>query len=311
MTRNTCPSSFFDFDGKEGGLIMDNVYFPGNGYTFCSWIRLERASHGSPLRFFSFFDRKQNGLELQFRGNHLVVQVVAGVKKVIKVSFDHTFQANKWYFISVTHNKRFLLSNEIQLYVDGELRQTCELKYPSIAGKLAFGHFGTNVPYSSQLLPQTSAFCGQCGPIAIFDKVLVLQEVQRIFWCGPDFQFTFRKGDSQPRYFDWPGIDQMSQKLFLCYNPRACTKDACPDNSQIKKPESCHARLLSGTSVFTTRHVRDTLNCIGGVQVIIPLLNLLKQDWTVDYSMCARIVSLITEMLRHSRINQDTMLQND
>lgn len=311
MSRYDSPSSFFSFDGIDCGIVSDNILFPSNGYTFSCWLRIERTTKSQCYRFFSFFDKKMNGLELLFKGNHMCVQVVSGGKKQQNVTFDYFFHTNRWYFISLTQNKRFMLRSDIILFVDGEQKQTFELKYPSLGGQVNFAHFCTNIPVDNKQT-KVQAFCGQVGPISIFDKVFSLNEVQKIHSCGPDFQYTFKKGDSQPRYFDWPNAESFSQKLVTLYNPRSSTKDfKCPDNSGTKKGFSTDARLLQGTSIFVTHPVKDTLNCIGGVEVLFPLFRLLKKDWTVDYSMCARTISLITEMLRNNKKNQEDMIQKN
>ncbi|KAL9647552.1 hypothetical protein ABK040_006908 [Willaertia magna] len=311
MSRYESPSSFFGFDGQDCGVVADNISFPYNGYTFSCWLRIERTTKSNLYRFFSFFDKKLNGLEFFFRGNHIVIQTVSGGKKIQNVQFDYFFHTNRWYYISFTQNKRFMLKSDICLYVDGECRQTADLKYPSIGGQVTFGHFCTNIPCDHKQL-KVEAFCGQAGPIAIFDKVFTLQEIQKLYWSGPDFQYTFKKGDSQPRYFDWPSAETYAQKLVFVYNPRSCTKDnRCIDNSPTKKGFSTDGRLLQGTSIFVAHPVKDTLICIGGIEVLFPLFGLLKKDWTVDYSMCARIVSLITEMLRHNKKVQEDMLQKN
>lgn len=67
---------------------------------------------------------------------------------------------------------------------------------------------------------------------------------------------------------------------------------------------------MQGTTVLISRKVRETFNCIGGVEAIFPLFKQLTQEWTFEYSMCARIISLLNEMLRHNKVNQDLILQN-
>lgn len=147
MARTESPSSFFNFDGKECGLIADNVHFPGSAYTFSCWVRLERTAQNHSSRFFSFFDRKGNGVEMIFRGNHLCVQTITSSKKINRIIMDHFFHTNRWYHVCIAHNKKFILSSDLQFYVDGKMRQQVELKYPSFSNPLSFAHFGTNVPY--------------------------------------------------------------------------------------------------------------------------------------------------------------------
>jgi WD40 repeat protein len=312
MTSNSCPSSFFNFDGSECGLQMDEFYFPSAGYTFCSWVRIERTSQHYNYRFFSLFDTRGNGLELLFKGNHAIVQVSSG-RKITRVTIDSVFHTNRWYFISFLQNKKFLGSSELQFFVDGELKQKTELKYPPLPNVIPFNHFGTNVPYHNTA-SQVFSFCGQCGPIAFFDKTLTSSEVHAIYSCGPDFQYNFKRAEAHPKHVEFSEL-ALGTRLCLLFNPRACTRDRyVVDNSvgiSSKKTPQTNARMLQGTSVFVAHNVRDTMNCIGGVQVIFPILKLLKEQWTIDYSMSARIISLLTEMLRYNRANQASMIQEN
>lgn len=221
MARSEAPSSFFNFDGRECGMVADNIVFPTGGYSFCAWIRIERITQQNNYRFFSLLDKKASGLELVFKGNHAVIQVISG-RKVIKVSMNHFFHTNRWYFISLVHLKRmFLLGSEISLYVDGELKQSHELSYPAFSSKISFAHFGTNIPFSAS--STVSSFCGQSGPISFFDKSFSAAEIQALYKCGPDFQFMFQKGNMPP-HIDLANPDNYGSKLFLLYNPRSCTK---------------------------------------------------------------------------------------
>lgn len=159
---------------------------------------------------------------------------------------------------------------------------------------------------------QLSSFCGQCGPIALFDKQLSHQDISRIFRCGPDFQYVFRSGDCNPHIVSWPSAEQLHSRLIFLYNPRACTRDRkCLDNASQRKGHASDARMLQGTCVLVSRKIRDTLNSIGGICAIFPLLDMMRQPWTVEYSMTARILSLLGEMLRHSVPNQESMLQSN
>lgn len=309
MTMNSCPSSFFNFDGVECGLQADEFYFPTAGYTFSSWIRIERTTQNGNYRFFSLFDAKGNGLEFYFKGNHAVVQVNSG-RKSTRVVLNHFFHTNRWYYVSFTQNKKFIATSELQFFVDGELKEKADLRYPPLASCVSFNHFGTNIPHHGSTVSVFS-FCGQCGPIVFFDKPLAHYEISTIYKCGPDFQYNFKKSEAQPQYFDLSPYESLGTKIALLYNPRACTKDRFViDNAVNKRTAQSNARILNGTTVFIARNVRDTLNCIGGVEVIFPLLKLLKDDWTIKYNMCASIISLLSEMLRYSRTNQEVMIQN-
>src|SRR6185312_15645760 len=106
--------------------------------------RIERTAQVYNYRLFSIFDKGGNGLELYFRGNHLNAQIVAAAKKVQSSTMNFFFHTSRWYFICITHSKKMFGYSDLALYVDGELRQTVEFKYPSITSKASFAHIGTN-----------------------------------------------------------------------------------------------------------------------------------------------------------------------
>lgn len=223
MTRSKCPSAFFNFDGRESGLVVDRLQFPSSAYSFCTWLRIERIWNNRSSRFFSMFDSNGNGLELLFKGNRIVFQV-SHSKRSYQFSPDYFFHTNRWYFICYTHTRKVLFTSEVKFYVDGDHKQSFSLNFPKFSKELSFCHFGTNIPYN---YTSVNAFCGQCGPIAFFDKPLSHEDIKRIFSCGSDFQFTFKQCDAVPFHFNWPSVETMGTKIFLLYNPRACSGALC------------------------------------------------------------------------------------
>lgn len=222
MTRNKSPSAYFNFDGRQCGLISDSINFPTSGYTFCTWLRIERTTQ-TYNRIFSFFDNAGNGIELLLKGHKMTLQVASG-RNVYRAFFNHFFHINRWYFVCITHTKHFIYKSEVKLYVDDKLISTNALKYPPIAKVATFAHFGTGIPYNKNF-DNVTAFCGQCGTIALFEKPLPIEDITKIFLCGPDFQFIFRKGDAYPIPFQWNNAENVGSKLILLYNPRAVTFD--------------------------------------------------------------------------------------
>jgi hypothetical protein len=220
MTRNSNPSSFFNFDGSDCGLIFSNLKFPTSSYTFSTWLRFEKTSTSDIYRIFSFCDIKGNSLELLFKGSRLMLQIIMS-DKVYRCTFNQFFQTNKWYCIQIAHYKRmFLLSSLLNLYVDGELKEKAELNYPYFYSDCNFCHIGSNIPFNSKF--QIRGFCGQLSSICFFDKTLNDEDVKNIYQCGIDFQYTFKKGDAYPIYFNWPGMDSLFSSTFLLFNPRSC-----------------------------------------------------------------------------------------
>ena len=145
MTRNTNPSSLFNFDGSDCGLIFTKLKFPTSSYTFSTWLRFEKTSTSECYRIFSFYDDKGNSLELLFKNSRLMIQtIISG--KIYRCTFNHFFQTNKWYSIQISHLKNFIFSSILKLYVDGDLKETSDFNYPYFYSELNFYHIGTNIP---------------------------------------------------------------------------------------------------------------------------------------------------------------------
>jgi hypothetical protein len=64
--------------------------------------------------------------------------------------------------------------------------------------------------------------------------------------------------------------------------------------------------------LFIGKLTSHSHSSIGGIEILFPLFHLLKDnDWTVEYSMCARILSLINEMMKNNSSNQNDMIEKN
>jgi hypothetical protein len=162
-----------------------------------------------------------------------------------------------------------------------------------------------------------TSFCGQIGTITFFAEAFNENQLRSIYKLGPadlgffnDRLYTKQDGDSSNRSLD--GFAAISQAIMLAYNPGDCNNlgdsnihgsyclDNTPEKNAIKwksevlpingnKPNS-DAFCRTGTYKCTTRDVRDSLDCLGGMEVLLPLFTLcqlkLSSEYELEYDPC-------------------------
>ncbi|XP_022079256.1 neurobeachin-like protein 1 [Acanthaster planci] len=106
---------------------------------------------------------------------------------------------------------------------------------------------------------------GQLGSVCVFHDVLQAQQIKKLYALGANNMTLFQSDDSD--------ISDLSSKLLLYYHGKACRDPVCLDLA----PAHLYNGRLKGHSCDTW-DVKDVLNCIGGVQVLFPLLELVTQE---------------------------------
>ncbi|XP_038073345.1 neurobeachin-like protein 1 isoform X2 [Patiria miniata] len=105
---------------------------------------------------------------------------------------------------------------------------------------------------------------GQLGSVCVFHDVLTPVQIKKFYALGANMTL-FQSEDSD--------ISDLSSKLLLYYHGKACRDLMCLDLA----PAHLYNGRLKGHSCDTW-DVKDVLNCIGGVQVLFPLLELATQE---------------------------------
>jgi hypothetical protein len=200
---------------------------------------------------------------------------------------------------------------ELRIYVDTKLRCSEPLKYPKFKQPLTRCFIGTD-----QALPRPRALFGQMSSIYFFDDALSADQVESLFWLRSSYVLTFQPSDAAHHFPACAPIlnGSLTSKILFTYNSKACDADwfldNAPDNGRSlssapslpSAPSSSsssptgnhapslnlaafsssqrvpmHARRLPGTHQCITRDIKDTLDCLGGIQVLFPLFVQLDQ----------------------------------
>ncbi|KAG8429486.1 hypothetical protein GDO86_020073, partial [Hymenochirus boettgeri] len=100
---------------------------------------------------------------------------------------------------------------------------------------------------------------GHLGTVSIFHDTLQANHVKSLYLAGPNFVTPFKLDND---------LSELSPKLLLFYTPQATKNNICLDLS----PSGLFDGRLTGHRVVTW-DVKDVVNCIGGMGVLLPLLN--------------------------------------
>uniref|UniRef100_A0A8C4NEY2 Neurobeachin-like protein 2 n=1 Tax=Eptatretus burgeri TaxID=7764 RepID=A0A8C4NEY2_EPTBU len=374
---------YFDLTHEMSGITVPAIErWPGNGFSFHTWLCLEPDQpRGVGLlrrrQLYSFFTSSGMGFEAFFTATGVLAVAVCTKKEHVTVTLpDSIFQDGNWHCVAVVHTasrRTLFFQNVVNIYVDGQLKQTAQLKFPPLnepftsccigsAGNRTITPSPSQIPEISvpsvptgQLAglsispsrpsvlpgltpgrPATSAdvrtipagtqdgewgspssLRGQLGTVFVFHDTLQLVHLKALHRAGPNNHFPFRAPEVE--------LLDLPSKMLLHYTPKACHNLMCLDLA----PSQLFDGRLTGKTVVNW-DVKDVINCIGGVQVLLPLLeqlrsigpeSSLKQDYATEGSPIrsfelrleknhvACFILMIKNFIKGHLINQDTLAQ--
>ncbi len=336
---------YFDIGPGDKGLSVPTIrqwQGPGHGFAFHCWIRLdsvvaaaEQSSSGRPKerrrQLYSFYTASGNGFEAFFTPTGVLVVSVASKKEFLAVPLtDYPLNDERWHCLEISHasGKRPFGSSTLSIYVDGNKRLECPLKYPPMgepvshcqigsplhrgnipalnsadlaAGKQslkdgivdaikfgipgvinlpgslksAAGSGGQNDPHvkwtliglEDQLWGQSASLCGQLGMIACFGDAISSAQAKLLHLLGPNQGLSFASEDDRPE------VSDLLSRVVFFYSARAAHSNVCPN---LHSPSKYDAHVAAEPNC--TQDVKDVINCIGGVQVLFPLLETAATD---------------------------------
>uniref|UniRef100_A0A8D2LCF9 Neurobeachin-like protein 2 n=1 Tax=Varanus komodoensis TaxID=61221 RepID=A0A8D2LCF9_VARKO len=146
---------------------------------------------------------------------------------------------------------------------------------------------------------------GQLGSVIIFHEVLQPSHVKALYLAGPNCLTPWKSQESE--------VADLPSKILLHYTPKACRSPICLDLS----PNLLHGRL-TGNKVVNW-DIKDMINCIGGLNVLFPLLEQIKGDGVASAStrasearleknVVATFILMIKHFIQRHQINQDNLV---
>ncbi|XP_065282933.2 neurobeachin isoform X1 [Dermacentor albipictus] len=328
MPHRQGPDCFFSFSGKKGAAIAlpPLARWPyQNGWTLYTWFRLDPINSVSIERekpfLYCFRTSKGVGYSAHFVGNCLIFTSMKVKGKGYQHCVKYEFQPRKWYTVAIVYIYNRWSKSEIKCFVNGQLASSTEMSW----------FVSTNDPFdkcyigAAPELDDEHVFCGQMSAVYLFSEALTAHQVCAIHRLGPGYQSQFRfEGESValPESLKRVLYDgKLSSALVFMYNPVATDSQLClqaaPKGNVSYYVHTPHALMLQDVKAVTTYSIHSTLNSIGGIQVLFPLLGQLDLPMGLvplqeprRPSICATLIGFICEMCESSNTVQQHMIQN-
>ncbi|XP_037640849.1 neurobeachin-like protein 2 isoform X2 [Sebastes umbrosus] len=182
---------YFDLTPPMAGIMVPTVQrWPGSGFAFHAWFCLnmdfpnkrkprscsvsgEMGKGPRRKQLYSFFTASGTGLEAFFTMEAVLVVAVCTKKDYMAVALpEYPLADSCWHSVAIVHipGRRPFGQNLVNIYIDGELRKTAQLRFPSLNEPFtsccigSAGHRTTttttspNLPSSSSSSPTSSEF---------------------------------------------------------------------------------------------------------------------------------------------------------
>ena len=302
-----------------------------NGFTFATWFRLDPVNAVNIERekpyLYCFRTSKGLGYSAHFVGSCLVLTSSKVKGKGFQHCVQYEFQPRRWYMLAVVYIYNRWTKSEIKCFVNGQLASTTEMTWS----------ISTSDPFDKCFIGATSEldddrlFCGQMAAIYLFSEALSAHQVCAMHRLGPGYKSQFRFENEMQMHLPenhrrvlYDG--KLASAIVFMYNAVATDSQLClqsaPKGNASYFVHTPHALMLSGVQAVITHSVHNTLNSIGGVQLLFPLFTQLdlpveggcvdgkSQESAQDFSVCGKLVAFLCELIESSPTVQQQMMQN-
>ncbi|KYR01653.1 BEACH domain-containing protein [Tieghemostelium lacteum] len=346
MTFRKAPSSTFNFNGINSGLIVDPLGKLSNtGYSICTWINIETFNNAIQdkrvyePRLYSFLSDKGSGIEAYFEGAHLTIRVNSTLKT--QVHLEEGFPRNQWHHLVISHNKKWSLNpmsslmgdTELKVYIDGKMVHACQIKYPStnkplnlcsiatvhsgasVSGSLTpTSSFGTSI-FSALSSGGTSNTNSSPGILSKISENSCLKCQMGSFsminssLTDQEVQEIFKKGSNY--------VIKKHKNLLFTFCPKSFHNSVCygigsSSNKTDVNQDTINAFSIGDLKIYSTFSLKDSIYLVGGPQVIFPLLRLLAEPASfpnVKFPKLSNILLLLSHLIVNDRYNQEELIK--
>ncbi|PAV82534.1 hypothetical protein WR25_15898 isoform B [Diploscapter pachys] len=324
MPRRDGPDVFFSFPGKAhaGIIIPPLAKFPmQQGWTFSTWLRMDplnSVTFEKEVPFlYSFRSSKGVGYSCHFTGNCLVINAEKTKGKQQSKCIRAELTPRKWHHVAIAHSYSRWGRSDVKCFIDGQLVETVDLNWP-------VNHTESWDRCAIGCNPDGGAdcsFCGQMGAVYLFAETLSLQQANSLFCLGPAYQSTF-KHDSEsnlPEGYKKHLFDgRLQQSMVMAYCPKNCHGQLCllspPKTTASFFVQIPHAVMKERVEVITTHSIHNSLQSVGGIQILLPLFSQLDLPYedgsAVDVDVCPTLLSLISLLVSSSQTSQQQLFHS-
>ncbi|KAK8770711.1 hypothetical protein V5799_012829 [Amblyomma americanum] len=131
---------FFDFRNPDEGIVIPNIKkWPGSGFAFHAWLRLEKLNvrKEAPFRRQLYSFTTANGsLESFFTAQGKLVVAVSTKKDYYAIPVEGiTLDDETWHSVDVCHTpaRRPFTNSTMSVFIDGRQRVSVQVKLPSLS----------------------------------------------------------------------------------------------------------------------------------------------------------------------------------
>uniref|UniRef100_A0A914MY60 DUF4704 domain-containing protein n=1 Tax=Meloidogyne incognita TaxID=6306 RepID=A0A914MY60_MELIC len=326
MPKREGPDVFFAFPGKaSAGIFIPplNRWPHQNGWTFCTWFRMDPLNSVYFEREKSFFysnfsTPKGNGYFSYFMGSCLVLRCIRAPGKEIMRCIKFEFMPRKWYHIALTFIYSRWSKGEIHCFVDGCLVEVIDSNW-LVSQNEHFDHCYIGCGHEED---EGEAFSGQMAAIYVLSQSITPQQAACLHYLGSSYQSHFKhKSESNlPENYKKLLFDgKLSESIIFSYCPKDCHGQMVlshPPNTSKNATNSYfvqvpHAIMKNGVEVITTHSIHNSLHSVGGIQMLLPLfsqIDMAKEE-NIEEEICSKLLTVIATLLGTSLNSQQQFLQ--
>lgn len=299
------PTVYFDSSGVSSGILLPSFpRLPSGSLSINMWVRVESFHHPAVPQgarpyepvLIALLDEKDSGLIVRFSSNFLVFQAQTAGKRPTRFSVTVPFRPGQWYCVALSHEYHLIGSDQITVYIDGQMRGQNALPYPKNAGPMSRSSLCClkDDDHHSNLI-------GQIATVSIIDGELNNPSAKSLYDAGP---FPPVSKDGKQLVL---GGKLAPLKLFASYSPRVVDGALCLETAFGHR--NMHALKLDGTTEVRQLDVSEAVICAGGPQILLPIFAQLDLPIVSDNfsdtvvpstpADAAAIFGLIEASLRH------------
>ncbi|TKS66257.1 Neurobeachin-like protein 1 [Collichthys lucidus] len=282
---------YFDLSPSMAGIVVPTVQrWPGSAFSFLAWLSLDQDQLGQPSKdkrkqLYSFFTPGGTGFEAFISSAGVLVVAVCTKKEYVTVMLpDYCFCDSLWHSIGVVHvpGKRPFGQSLVYIYVDGQQKLSAPLKYPTMTEPFisccigSAGHRTTtpppsqipDPPFSSATTPTTRSSLGGILSPQTWGGLLggKSESVTKLISAGTQ--------DSE-----WGSPTSLQGQLgsvMVFHEPLQPNhiKAICSAGPNCISPFKAQESELGDLSTKLLLHYspKDMINCVGGLPVLLPIL---------------------------------------
>ncbi|CAG2161448.1 unnamed protein product [Oppiella nova] len=307
LLQRSRPNAFFAFPGSTGSVLAlppIQKWPIQNGWTFVTWFRLEpNAANSQPYLYFFRTSKTGVGYSAHFTGNCLVLTSMKIKGKGFQHCIPYEFSPFKWFHCAITYVTKWR-GAEVKVYVNGQMTANTEIAWSvqtsDIFDKCFIG--------GTADLNESHLFNGQLSAIYLFHEALNASQICAIHRLGPSYIGQYlHSNESQ---LELPMVmkrvlyeEKLSSSLISLYTPVAVEGEtlclqSTPKGNTTYFTSSPHAALLGQTISIKTQSISSTLQSIGGIRALLPLLH--RFTHRSDAEACSTLIGFICDLLESS-----------